>query len=116
MQVNISNLKEIIKDCPDDRNVFIHIKEYEEYEFYYVERISSDPIFLDFEVRKGNKNIIKVSKIKNAIERYDDDSYIGFTIIDPRFEISRRGAFDVVKTDMEGNLHFYTYIPPRTVN
>jgi len=116
MQVNISNLKKIIKYCPNDGNVFIHIKEYERYELYYVERISSDPNFLDFEVRKGTKNTIKVSEIKKAIERYDDDSFIGFNIIDPNFEISRGGGFDVVKTDTEGNLHFYTYIPPRTVN
>jgi len=116
MQVNISKLKQIIRNCPDGGNVLIHIREYEDYDLYYVERISSDLISLDFEVRRGTKNTFKVSEIKNVMNRYDDESYVEFTIIDPRFEISRGGAFDKVYKDEKGNIHFYTYIAPRTVN
>jgi len=32
MQVNISKLKQIIRNCPDGGNVLIHIREYEDYD------------------------------------------------------------------------------------
>ena len=115
MQIKISDLKEIIKNSPDEGKVFVHIREYEVYEQYDVERISSNPIHLNLDVRRNIGNTITISEIREAINRYDEKSYIQFMLIDPRFQISRGGAFDKAETDTEGNLHFYTYLQPSPV-
>lgn len=112
MPVNISQLKQIIEQCPDDGNVYVYIREYEEYELYYVERISTYPFSLEFEVRKDISNTIQVSEIKNVIENYDDESSIEFSVIDPRFVIMRGGDFSNVRTDENRNLLFYTFLTP----
>ena len=115
MQIKILNLKKIIENSPDDGNVFVHIKEYEEYEQYDVERISSYQKHLSLEVRRNIGNTITVSEVREAINRYDESSNIEFMLIDPRFQISRMGTFDKAEPDIEGNLHFYTCLQPRPV-
>lgn len=115
MQIKILDLKKIIKNSSDDGKIFVHIKEYDEYEQYDVEKISSNPIHLNLDVRRNIGKTITVSEIREAINRYDEESYIEFMLIEPRSRISSGGAFDKAENDKEGNLHFYTYLPPRPV-
>ena len=115
MQMIVSDLKELIEKCDDHSEVYVHIKQYENYEQYYVSKISSNPHHLELEVKKKFESTIEVYELKNAIERYRDETYLSFIIIDPRTEIQQGGGFDTAKLDQDGNLHLYTSIEPRPV-
>jgi len=115
MQMKVSDLKEIIERCDDNSKVYVHIRMYENYEQYYVSRISSNPIHLNLEVIRNHKSTIEISQLKNAIKRYDDDTSLGFMIFDPRFEIQQAGDFDTAELDRDGNLDLYASIQPKPV-
>lgn len=111
----VSDLKELIEKCDDHSEVYVHIRKYENYEQYYVSKISSNPIHLELEVIRHHESTIEIYELKNAIKRYDDKTSFGFMIFDPRFEIQEYGDFDTAELDRDGNLHLYAYIPPRPV-
>lgn len=115
MQMKVSDLKETIERCDDNSKVYVHIRKYENFEQYYISRISSNPIHLNLELIRNHESTIEISQLKNAIKRYDDKTSLGFMIFDPRFEIQEGGDFDTAELDRDGNLHLYADIPPRPV-
>ena len=115
MQITIIALRELVDKCDENSKVYVHIKEYENYEQFNIIKISSDPIHLNFEVKKEYESTIKIAELKEAIKSYDENSFIQFMIMEPEFQIQRGGAFDSIQLDKDGNLHFYTYLPPRIV-
>ncbi len=115
MQIKIKDLKELIENCEENSKIYVHIKQYENYEQYNVIKISFNPIQLDFEVKKKHDSTIEISEIKDAIKRYDEDTLIGFMLIEPQYPIQRGGAFDKAQLDKDGNLHLYTYLQPRQI-
>lgn len=115
MQIIVSALKELIEKCDDHSKVYVHVKQYENYEQYNVSKINSNPHHLELEVKKSLESTIEVYELKNAIKRYEDKTYLGFMIIDPRFKIQQGGDFDIAQLDRDQNLHLYANIPPRPV-
>ncbi len=115
MQMIISDLKGLIEKCDDHSEVYVHIRRLENYEQYYVSRISSNPIHLNLDVIRHQESTIEIHELKNAIRRYNDNTSFGFMIFDPRFENQEGGNFDRAELDRDGNLHLYAYIQPRPV-
>ena len=115
MQMKIKDLKKLINECDDNSKIYVHIRQYENYEQYGISKISSNPFHLELDVKKHHKSTIEIYELKNAIEKYDDDTSFGFMIIDPRFRIQQMGDFDSAQLDRDGNLHLHGDIPPRPV-
>ena len=115
MQMKIRDLKKLIIKCDDHSKIYVHIKQYENYEQFGVSKISSNPIHLELDLKKHHELTIEIHELKNGIERYEDDTSFGFMIIDPRFEIQQMGEFDTAQLDRNGNLHLYGLVPPRPV-
>ncbi len=115
MQLTIKALKELVERCDENSKVYVHIKEYENYEQFSIIKISSNPIHLNFEVKRQHESTIKIAELKEAIKRYDENSLIQFMIMEPEFQIQRGGAFDSIQLDKDKNLHFFTYLGPRIV-
>ncbi|KKM78735.1 hypothetical protein LCGC14_1357020 [marine sediment metagenome] len=113
--MKIRDLKKSIIKCNALSKIYIHIRQYENFEQYGVSKISSNPIHLELDVKKHRESTVEINELKNAIERYDDDTSFGFMIIDQRFNIQQMGEFDSAQLDRDGNLNVFGTVPPRPV-